>query len=90
MGKIIRNTRRGPPMVASSWYQTLMVEVIDLAMSSMERAKRTGRRGSPCCMPITDMMTSLPKINLPGLTYVKTARRNKDEVLPAHTLRIWS
>ena len=31
-----------PPMVASSGHQTLIGEVTDLAMSSMERARKTG------------------------------------------------
>ena len=75
-------------MVASSRYQTLMDGVTDLAMSSMERSRRTGPIGSPYCVPDSDMMTPLPKINSFGLAYAETARRNKDRALLVHTSTI--
>ena len=59
-------------MVESSVHPSLMDEATDIAMSSMERAKTEPKR-SPSCMPVSDIMTSLPKINSPGLAYAETA-----------------
>ena len=41
-------------MVALSRCQTLNLDLTDGAMLSTARANSSGRRGSPCWMPITD------------------------------------
>ena len=43
-------------IVASSKYQTLILEFMDEAMSRIAREKRSGPRGSPCCTPESDQI----------------------------------
>ena len=79
MNDVEKIIRSGPPTIALSKYHMVMGDVADLSISSMENAKWTVPRASPCYMTVYDVITSPPKHK--SFSFAATTRHSKEGAL---------